>query len=134
MEGDRPADERWLLDKLVALRVFADDAGKMSHSIVDAGNAAAGYGVLVVSQFTLAADLSPGRSKGNRPSFTRAASPAVARDAVDRFVAALQQALPATVAVASGRFGADMKVELLNDGPVTLWIDSTSPAPSGAPV
>lgn len=144
MEGDTAADERWLLEKLVALRVFADADGKMNRSVVDLAVESAdavdaveaGVGVLVVSQFTLAADLTPGRSKGNRPSFTRAAAPAAAREAVDRFVAALRTTLPSTVAVAAGRFGADMKVTLVNDGPVTLWLDSeppTTPKPKAAP-
>jgi D-tyrosyl-tRNA(Tyr) deacylase len=127
MDGDDARDERWIVDKLVALRIFADDAGKMNKSIVDiaAGGAA---GVLVVSQFTLAADLSPGRSKGTRPSFTRAAPPAYAKEAVDRVVVSLRGALPDSVAVATGRFAADMKVSLENDGPVTLWLDSAPDA------
>ena len=135
MIGDTAADERWLIDRLVALRIFADEDGKMNKSIVDLAAGTLrdesddGVGVLVVSQFTLAADLSPGRSKGNRPSFTRAAAPDLGRAAVDHVVAGLRTALPETVRVATGRFGAHMAVSLVNDGPVTLWLDSERSVP-----
>ena len=109
-----PADTPALADKLVArllkLRVFADAAGKMNRSVVDVQG-----GVLVVSQFTLAADT----SRGNRPSFTAAAAPALARALYERVLAT---ACSLHVPVASGVFGADMQIELVNDGPVTLPI------------
>ena len=120
MAGDDADDEGWLVDKLLALRVFADDAGKMNRALHEVP----GAGLLVVSQFTLAADLSPGRSKGNRPSFMAAMPPAAAAAAFERVVAALgRSGLP----VAAGVFGADMQVHLINDGPVTLWLDSKGP-------
>jgi D-aminoacyl-tRNA deacylase len=97
-----------LADKLVKLRVFADGAGKMNRSVQDVGGA-----VLVVSQFTLAADL----SGGNRPSFTGAAPPAQGRALYEAVLAQLRQRLGA---VQAGEFGADMQVHLVNDGPVTI--------------
>ncbi len=146
MSGDGPADEAWLLDKLLALRVFPDAAGKMSRGLADlhADHQAGGMGpgLLAISQFTLSADLSPGRSKGNRPSFTAAMAPDAARAACDRFAAGARAKCP-WLKVAAGVFGADMKVSLVNDGPVTLWLDSrsapnektagASPAPPSAP-
>jgi D-tyrosyl-tRNA(Tyr) deacylase len=149
MAGDTPADERWLLEKVLALRVFADDAGKMNLALADlaarapssasaassasgassvSGASVFGPGLLVVSQFTLAASLSPGLSKGNRPAFTAAQAPAEARLAVDRFVAGAQAGRP-WLQVATGQFGADMKVRLVNDGPVTLVLDSRAGSP-----
>lgn len=109
-----PADTEAIADKLVAkllkLRVFPDDAGKMNRSVVDVAG-----GLLVVSQFTLAADI----SGGNRPSFTGAAPPDLGRALYERVLAtARSQHAP----VASGEFGADMKVHLVNDGPVTIPI------------
>ena len=111
MEGDTASDRDWMVRKLPALRIFADDAGKMSRSVVDIAGS-----VLVVSQFTLAADV----RKGARPSFHRAMPAALAALEVER----VQQALALAVPVATGRFAADMRVRLLNDGPVTLWLDS----------
>lgn len=109
---DGPAEAERLAEKVSALRVFADDAGKMNRAIADVGGEA-----LVVSQFTLYADL----RKGRRPSWTDAAEPGKAAELVDAFAVALErQGLP----VATGVFGADMQVELLNDGPVTLVLDS----------
>jgi D-tyrosyl-tRNA(Tyr) deacylase len=107
-----PADTEALADKLVAkllkLRVFSDEAGKMNKSVVDVQG-----GLLVVSQFTLAADT----SGGNRPSFTGAAPPELGRRLYERVLAtARTQHSP----VATGEFGADMKVHLVNDGPVTI--------------
>ena len=99
-----------LLAKVLKLRCFSDDAGKMNRSVADVGGA-----LLVVSQFTLAADT----SGGNRPSFTGAALPDEGRRLYELFVAKARAAHPA---VATGEFGADMKVSLVNDGPVTLWL------------
>lgn len=101
-----------LAQKLVQLRIFGDDAGRMNRSLLDVGGA-----VLAVSQFTLHADCRHGR----RPGFTRAAPPEVARAQFDQFVAALRGLGPR---VETGRFGAMMDVRLLNDGPVTIWLDS----------
>ena len=111
---DGPAEAERLAEKVSPLRVFADDAGKMNRGIADVGGEA-----LVVSQFTLYADL----RKGRRPSWTDAAEPGKAAKLVDTFAAALErQGLP----VATGVFGADMQVELLNDGPVTLVLDTAA--------
>lgn len=111
---DGPAEVERLAEKISALRVFSDDTGKMNLSIADVGGE-----VLVVSQFTLYADL----RKGRRPSWTDAADPEKAAELVDAFAAALERrGLP----VASGSFGADMQVELLNDGPVTLVLDTAA--------
>jgi D-tyrosyl-tRNA(Tyr) deacylase len=97
-----------LVDKLLKLRVFADDAGKMNRSVVDVAG-----GLLIVSQFTLAADT----QSGNRPSFTGAAPAALGRTLYERV---LDGARARHAQVACGEFGADMQVSLLNDGPVTL--------------
>jgi D-tyrosyl-tRNA(Tyr) deacylase len=111
---DGPAEAERLAEKISALRVFADEAGKMNRAIADVGGEA-----LVVSQFTLYADL----RKGRRPSWTDAAEPGKAAELVDAFAAALErQGLP----VATGVFGAHMQVELLNDGPVTLVLDTAA--------
>lgn len=109
--GDTSADAAALADKLLGLRIFADDDGRMNRSVVEAGGA-----VLVVSQFTLLGSV----RKGRRPSFTDAALPAVAEPLVDEVVAAINGA---GVSVATGVFGAHMSVELVNDGPVTLVLD-----------
>jgi D-tyrosyl-tRNA(Tyr) deacylase len=105
---DTPAVGLKLLNKVLKLRVFADGAGKMNLSLQDVGG-----GLLIVSQFTLAADT----SGGNRPGFTNAAPPALGESLYDAFVAAARAAHPQ---VATGRFGADMQVHLVNDGPVTI--------------
>lgn len=109
---DTPDHARWLADKTVHLRIFADDAGKMNRDVAEAGGA-----VLVVSQFTLFGDC----SKGRRPSFLGAAQPDVAIPLYEAY----QDAVRAHgVRVATGRFGADMQVDLVNDGPVTLIVDT----------
>lgn len=108
--GDGIAQADSLLAKLLALRMFPDDAGKMNRSLVDTGG-----GLLIVSQFTLAADT----SSGTRPSFTPAAPPEDARRLYEHFVA---QAQARHAPVATGRYAAMMQVELVNDGPVTFWL------------
>jgi D-tyrosyl-tRNA(Tyr) deacylase len=110
---DTEADRDWLARKVVQLRVFDDDAGVMNRSVREAGG-----GILAVSQFTLYAST----RKGNRPSWSGAAPPKVARPMFDAFVAALARELGAPVP--TGEFGADMAVTLVNDGPVTVVIDS----------
>lgn len=114
--GDSPADADALAQRLATLRVFEDDDAKMNRSVLDVGGS-----VLVVSQFTLYADA----SRGRRPSFTNAAPGPVAEPLVDRVVEALR-ALQVTVA--TGRFGADMAVALVNDGPVTILMEQPRPA------
>jgi len=121
MDGDGDADVAWLADKLPALRVFPNEQGRMDLCLSQLP--AAEQGLLLVSQFTLAADLGPGVSKGNRPAFTSAMAPAAASACVDKLAASLRTRLPAG-AVRMGVFGADMKVTLENDGPVTLWLDT----------
>ena len=112
-QGDTPANADRMLSKLLKLRIFSDEAGKMNRSLQDLdGNGLQG-GLLVVSQFTLAAEV----SGGNRPSFTRAASPADGQRLYDYFVAQAKLAHPI---VQTGQFAADMKVHLINDGPVTI--------------
>jgi D-tyrosyl-tRNA(Tyr) deacylase len=113
MQGDGDADAARLAEKIARLRIFRDAGGRMNLSVRDVGGA-----VLAVSQFTLAADL-----RGNRPGFSTAAAPEDGRRLYDRFcdgVAA--QGLP----VARGMFGADMRVALVNEGPVTIWIDTAA--------
>jgi len=112
-ENDAPEDRDWLARKIVQLRVFDDAAGVMNLSVAQTGG-----GVLAVSQFTLYAST----RKGNRPSWSGAAPPPVAQPAFDDFVQLLVQQLGRPVA--TGIFGADMAVELVNDGPVTIWLDS----------
>jgi D-tyrosyl-tRNA(Tyr) deacylase len=111
--GDGDADADALADKLAGLRVFADGEGKMNRSVVDIGGS-----VLVVSQFTLAADV----RRGRRPSFTGAAAPEEAELLVDRVVSRLVEH---GIACSTGRFAAHMQVELTNDGPVTIVIDTS---------
>jgi D-tyrosyl-tRNA(Tyr) deacylase len=103
-----------LLTKLLAYRVFADDAGKMNRSVTDIGG-----GLLLVPQFTLAADT----KSGTRPSFTPAAAPA---DGLRLFTYFVEQARQKHAKVETGQFGADMKVSLTNDGPVTFWLQTTA--------
>lgn len=113
--SDTPHAAEALAARVLRLRLFADDAGKMNRAVAEVGGA-----LLVVPQFTLAADT----DRGTRPSFTPAAAPALAIELIDRFVAALAQG---SVPVAQGRFGADMQVSLTNDGPVTFWLESRPP-------
>jgi D-tyrosyl-tRNA(Tyr) deacylase len=114
-QGDTTTEADKLLAKLLKLRVFSDAQGKMNHSIQDMDGAGAQGGLLLVSQFTLAADL----SGGNRPSFKAAASPEDGCRLYDYFV---DQARVAHPVVQTGRFATDMRVELVNDGPVTIPI------------
>jgi D-tyrosyl-tRNA(Tyr) deacylase len=108
--GDTEKQADALLHKLLGYRVFYDDAGKMNRSVTDTAG-----GVLLVPQFTLAADT----RSGTRPSFTPAAPPDVARTLFDYFV---KQARSRHAHIATGEFGADMQVSLTNDGPVTFWL------------
>jgi len=107
-KGDTEAVADKMLAKMLKLRIFGDDAGKLNRSVQDVGG-----GLLLVSQFTLAADV----TGGNRPSFTQAAAPDEGRRLYDHFVAQAQKAHPV---VQTGRFAADMKVALVNDGPITI--------------
>jgi D-aminoacyl-tRNA deacylase len=111
-DGDSDADAAFLVDRIVGMRIFADDAGKMNLSIAQAGGE-----LLVVSQFTLIADTNSGR----RPSFIKAAAPDEARRLYQHF---LSLAHTREVKVETGQFGATMEVELVNDGPVTIILDS----------
>ena len=110
--GDGEAQVKTLTDKIVHLRIFEDDEGKMNRSILEVGGQ-----VLVVSQFTLYADV----RRGRRPSFTNAAPPSLAEPLVERFKLAIAAH---GLIVADGIFGAYMEVELINTGPVTIWMDS----------
>lgn len=111
-EGDEEKDLAYLLDKVVNLRVFEDDEGRMNRSLEDVGGA-----MLVVSQFTLLGDC----RKGRRPSFVKAMAPEPAEAMIDELV---RRARERGVRVETGRFRADMKVSLVNDGPVTVLVDS----------
>ncbi|HKF00478.1 MAG TPA: D-aminoacyl-tRNA deacylase [Actinomycetes bacterium] len=118
--GDGTQEARWIAGKIAGLRVFDDDAGRMNRSVAEAGG-----GVLVVSQFTLYGDARAGR----RPSYVAAARPEQAAPLVDAVAAALAgQGLP----VATGRFGARMRVESAGDGPVTILLDTGTRGPGGA--
>ena len=110
---DTIADRNWLLRKILNLRIFADEEGRMNRSVTDILG-----GLLVISQFTLFADA----SQGNRPSFMRSAPPEFAESAYNDFLEKLRQNHSGYVA--TGLFAADMRVELINDGPVTLLLDS----------
>ena len=110
---DTDVDREWIARKIVALRIFDDDAGVMNRSVIDIGGA-----ILAVSQFTLYAST----RKGARPSWSGAAPPEVARPAFDAFAGALSREFGK--GVATGEFGAAMQVALTNDGPVTIWLDS----------
>ena len=111
--GDQEGDIEWLCNKLVNLRIFNDDAGVMNCSVKDSGG-----DVLVVSQFTLHAST----KKGNRPSYIRAADPETANDLYIKFIDGLESLLGKKVQ--SGKFGAMMEVSLVNDGPVTILMDT----------
>ncbi|CUH99710.1 D-aminoacyl-tRNA deacylase [Leisingera aquaemixtae] len=112
MQGDSEAQADQLAAKISKLRIFKDEDGKMNRSVLDTGGSA-----LVVSQFTLAADT----RRGNRPGFSAAAAPAEGERLYEYFAGRLAQL---GLETAKGRFGADMKVRLLNDGPVTIWMDT----------
>ena len=111
MRGDSEAQADWLARKIINLRIFRDEAGRMNRSLLDTGGAA-----LVVSQFTLAAE-----TKGNRPGFSTAAAPEEGERLYAHFAAAVAGH---GVPVARGVFGAEMRVALVNDGPVTIWLDT----------
>lgn len=111
--NDTEAISAALAEKCVRLRIFSDDAGKMNRALCDVGGAA-----LIVSQFTLAADCRTGR----RPSFTGAAAPDLAVRLCDHFVTSVRAL---GIPTHCGQFGADMQITLCNDGPVTVWLDST---------
>ena len=117
-KGDTAREGDALLAKLLGYRIFSDAAGKMNRSVVDTAG-----GLLLVPQFTLAADT----RSGTRPSFTPAAAPDDARRLFDHVVAQARQRHPS---VATGQFGADMQVALTNDGPVTFWLRVDPPTPS----
>ena len=112
-EDDGKDDIEWLSGKISRLRIFNDADGKMNHSVTDVDG-----GILCVSQFTLFAST----QKGNRPGFTRSAPPWVADPLYERFVAYLGAVSGRTIE--TGEFGEDMQVSLVNDGPVTIWMDS----------
>lgn len=115
MQGDDPARPAALAAKVAKLRIFRDAEGRMNRSLIDTGGAA-----LVVSQFTLAADT----TRGNRPGFSAAAPPEIGNALYEDFADALTGL---GIAVARGRFGAEMAVSLVNDGPVTIWLDQDAP-------
>lgn len=117
LDGDGDSDADWIADRIASYRVFEDERGRMNRSLLDAGGA-----VLVVSQFTLAAD---GR-KGRRPSFDAAAEPALAEVLCERVARRLAAH---GLGVETGRFGARMRVELVNEGPATFFLES----PTGRP-
>ena len=112
MQGDGPEAADKLAAKIAKMRIFRDDEGRMNRSLLDVGG-----GALVVSQFTLAADT----SRGNRPGVSAAAPPELGEQLYNHFVRAMAAL---GVPVATGRFGADMAVALVNDGPVTIWMDT----------
>jgi D-tyrosyl-tRNA(Tyr) deacylase len=115
-EADGDEDLAWMSAKLARLRIFADQAGVMNLSVIEAGGE-----VLAVSQFTLFAST----RKGNRPSWSRAARPEISQPLFERFVQRLESELGCPVP--TGVFGADMQVHLINDGPVTISLDSRNP-------
>ncbi len=111
MAGDAPEAPAKMAAKIAKLRIFKDEAGKMNRALRDTGASA-----LIVSQFTLAGDT----SRGNRPGFSAAAPPAEGEAAYEMFIDAMRAE---GISVQTGRFGADMQVSLVNDGPVTLWVE-----------
>lgn len=113
-ESDNNEDVDWLTRKIVQLRIFSDNAGLMNKSIIEIGG-----NILIISQFTLHAQV----KKGNRPSFIRAAKPEMAIPFYDSFCSSLRT-LVGNDNIKTGVFGAYMQVDLINDGPVTIWIDS----------
>jgi D-aminoacyl-tRNA deacylase len=112
MQGDGEIQAEALAAKIAKLRIFKDSAGKMNLSLRDTGGAA-----LVISQFTLAADT----SRGNRPGFSTAAPPEEGRRLYEHFAARMQAE---SIPTATGSFGADMAISLINDGPVTIWLET----------
>lgn len=112
-EADGNDDIEWLSNKIINLRIFDDDNGVMNKSVIETN-----AGILIVSQFTLHAST----KKGNRPSYIKAAKPDIAIPLYKQFCQAIEAKTGKQVQ--TGEFGADMKVELINDGPVTIWIDS----------
>jgi D-tyrosyl-tRNA(Tyr) deacylase len=110
-DEDSQEDITWLVQKISKMRIFSDASGKMNASILDLQRE-----LLIVSQFTLHAST----KKGNRPSFIKAARPEIAIPIYEKFVAQCEEIL----LVKTGRFGTDMRVSLVNDGPVTIWLDS----------
>jgi D-aminoacyl-tRNA deacylase len=115
-KGDTDSDVAYLVEKIPALRIFNDEAGKMNRSLAELGG-----GILAISQFTLLGDT----RKGRRPGFDQAADPANARRLYEQFVESLRKSTDLTVE--TGIFGAHMKVDLVNDGPVTFILDSRAP-------
>ncbi len=115
--GDSEAEADLLARKVANLRIFDDDQGNLNRSALDLLAANEPVGMLVVSQFTLYADC----RKGRRPSFVHAAPPPIAAPLVDRFA---QQFRDLGLQVGTGRFGAEMKIALINDGPITIWLDT----------
>lgn len=113
--GDTQEDIDWLINKITGMRIFSDAEGKMNYSVKDMDG-----DILLISQFTLFANV----KKGNRPSYTEAARPDVAIPLYEAFIDSLSRKLNKNIA--TGKFGADMKVQLLNDGPVTITVDSRS--------
>jgi D-tyrosyl-tRNA(Tyr) deacylase len=111
MQGDTETNVDVMARKLTSLRIFQDEAGKTNRSVLDVGGS-----VLIVSQFTLAADT----SRGNRPGFSQAAAPDLGRRLYERLC---EQVALLGVPVETGRFGADMQVSLVNDGPMTIWLE-----------
>lgn len=111
--NDNEEDLTWLAKKIVSLRIFSDEAGKMNRSLQDTGG-----DILLISQFTLHAST----KKGNRPSYIAAAPPAIALSLYEQFIQTVEQELGKPIQ--TGTFGADMQVRLLNDGPVTIIMDS----------
>ena len=110
--SDNETDKEWIVRKVMNLRIFSDANGQMNKSLKDINGE-----LLIVSQFTLHASV----KKGNRPSFTKAAKPEIAKPLYDQTVDCFKEA---SQVVETGIFGADMKVSLINDGPVTIWLDS----------
>jgi len=113
VDGDTEKEVQTLVNKIVRLRIFADDAGKMNRSLIDTGGE-----MLVISQFTLAGNV----KKGRRPSFDNAADPSEAKRLYEHFIALASE----SVTVRRGVFGADMKVSIENDGPVTFIVDTAA--------
>ena len=113
VDEDNDTDLGWMTKKIINLRIFNDDEGKMNRSVQDVGG-----DILLISQFTLHGST----KKGNRPSFIKAAKPDFAKVMYERFIKVLEQSL--SKEIQTGEFGGDMKVSLINDGPTTILIDS----------